>query len=133
MKASPFSDAQMAPIVQQAERDDQTIEAVCRTHGITETNFSRWRKTFGGMTVSEVQRLREREPEHSRRKRLLVERDLEGRSPAGYGGVVMGEQAARLAAVATRQTPGSPPAAQAPSADAATTATGDASPARRDV
>jgi putative transposase len=77
MKASQFSDEQIVQILQQAERDDQTIAAVCRAHNIAEATFYRWRKQFGGMTVSEVQRLRELEKENSRLKRLLAERDLE--------------------------------------------------------
>jgi putative transposase len=62
---------------QQAERDEQTIGAVCRSHGIAEATFYRWRKKFGGLTISEVQRLRELEKENARLKRLLAERDLE--------------------------------------------------------
>jgi len=77
MKASQFSDEQIVQILQQAERDDQTIGAVCRAHGIAETTFDRWRKQFGGLTVSEVQRLRALAKENSRLKRLLAERDLE--------------------------------------------------------
>jgi putative transposase len=77
MKASQFSDEQIVQILQQAERDDQTIGAICRAHGIAEATFYRWRKQFGGMTQNEVQRLRELEKENSRLKRLLAERDLE--------------------------------------------------------
>lgn len=77
MKASQFSDEQIVQILQQAERDDQTIGVVCRSHGIAEATFYRWRKKFGGMAVSEVRRLRELEKENSRLKRLLAERDLE--------------------------------------------------------
>jgi putative transposase len=77
MKASQFSDQQIVQMLQQAERDEQTIGAVCRARGISETTFYRWRQKFGGMTVSEVQRLRELEKENSRLKRLLAERDLE--------------------------------------------------------
>ncbi len=77
MKASQFSDEQIVQILQQAERDDQTIGAVCRAHGIAETTFYRWRKQFGGMTVAEAQRLKELEKENARLKRLLAERDLE--------------------------------------------------------
>ena len=34
-----------------------TLLALCRTHGINETTFCRWRQQFGGMTVAEAQRL----------------------------------------------------------------------------
>jgi len=77
MKASQFSDEQIVQILQQAERDEQSIGAICRAHGIAEATFYRWRKKFGGMTQNEVQRLRALEKENSRLKRLLAERDLE--------------------------------------------------------
>ncbi len=77
MKASQFSDEQIVQLLQQAEREEQTIGALCRTAGIAEATFYRWRKKFGGMAVSDVQRLRELEKENSRLKRLLAERDLE--------------------------------------------------------
>ena len=76
-QASQFSAEQIIAILQEAERGEQSIGALCRQHGIAETTFYRWRKKFGGMTVSEAQRLRELEKENSRLKRLLAERDLE--------------------------------------------------------
>jgi putative transposase len=76
-QASQFSAEQIIAILQEAERGEQSIGAICRQHGIAETTFYRWRKKFGGMTVSEAQRLRELEKENSRLKRLLAERDLE--------------------------------------------------------
>ena len=76
-QASQFSAEQIITILQEAERGEQSIGAICRQHGIAETTFYRWRKKFGGMTVSEAQRLRELEKENSRLKRLLAERDLE--------------------------------------------------------
>ena len=76
-QASQFSAEQIIATLQEAERGEQSIGAICRQHGIAETTFYRWRKKFGGMTVSEAQRLRELEKENSRLKRLLAERDLE--------------------------------------------------------
>ena len=77
MKNSQFSTEQIIRILEQAERDEQTIGALCRTHGISETTFYRWRQQFGGMTVAEAQRLKELQKENARLKRLLAERDLE--------------------------------------------------------
>jgi putative transposase len=77
MKNSQFSTEQIITILDQAERAEQSISAICRTHGISETTFYRWRKQFGGMTVSEAQRLKDLEKENARLKRLLAERDLE--------------------------------------------------------
>jgi putative transposase len=64
-------------ILQRAERGEQSVAALCREQVISEVTFYRWRKKYGGMSVSEAQRLRELERENARLKRLLAERDLE--------------------------------------------------------
>ena len=55
----------------------RSVGAVCREHGIAEATFYRWRRAYGGMSVSETQRLKELEKENARLKRLLAERMLE--------------------------------------------------------
>jgi putative transposase len=77
MKANQYTPEQIIKIMEQAERGEQSIGAVCREHGIAEATFYRWRKTYGGMSVSEIQRLKDLEKENSRLKRLLAERMLE--------------------------------------------------------
>jgi len=77
MKQGQFSQEQIVSILHQAERGDKLIKEICREHNITETTFYRWRKIYGGMSVSEAHRLKELEKENSRLKRLLAERDLE--------------------------------------------------------
>jgi putative transposase len=77
MKTSQHSAEQIVKILEQAERGEQTIGAGCREHGISENTFYRWRKAYGGMSVSKTQRLKELEKENSRLKRLLAERMLE--------------------------------------------------------
>ena len=77
MKTTNHTPEQMIKIIEQAEKGEQTIAAVCREHGIAENTFYRWRKTYGGMSVNEVQRLKELEKENNRLKRLLAERVLE--------------------------------------------------------
>ncbi len=77
MKQGQFSQEQIVALLQQAEKGEQTIQAICREHGITQTTFYRWRRIYGGMNVSEASRLKELEKENSRLKRLLAERDLE--------------------------------------------------------
>lgn len=77
MKQGQFSQEQIIAILHQAEKGEQTIQALCREHNITETTFYRWRRIYGGMSVTEAQRLKELEKENARLKRLLAERDLE--------------------------------------------------------
>ena len=77
MKTNQHTAEQIIKILEQAERDDQSIGAVCREHGIAEATFYRWRKSYHGMRVQEVQRLKELEKENARLKRLLAGRMLE--------------------------------------------------------
>jgi putative transposase len=46
---------------------------VCRQHGISDATFYKWRAKFGGMSVSDAQKLKALELENSRLKRLLAE------------------------------------------------------------
>src|SRR5687767_13709375 len=77
MKAHQYTAEQIIKILEQAQRGEQSIGAVCREHGVAEATFYRWRKTYAGVSVSEVQRLKEVEKENSRLERLLAERMLE--------------------------------------------------------
>ena len=77
MKTTSHTPEQIIKIIEQAEKGEQTIAAICREHGIAENTFYRWRKVYGGMSVSEAQRLKELEKENGRLKRLLAERVLE--------------------------------------------------------
>jgi putative transposase len=77
MKTTTHTPEQIIKILEQAEKGEQSISAVCREHAISENTFYRWRKTYGGMSVNEAQRLKELEKENARLKRLLAERVLE--------------------------------------------------------
>ncbi|MEN9936996.1 MAG: hypothetical protein RLZZ387_3575 [Chloroflexota bacterium] len=77
MKTNQHTAEQIVKILEQAERGEQSVGAVCREHGIAEATFYRWRRAYGGMSVSEAQRLKELEKENARLKRLLAERMLE--------------------------------------------------------
>lgn len=77
MKANQHTPEQIFKLLEQAERGEQSVGAVCREHGIGEATFYRWRRAFGGMAVNEAQRLKELEKENTRLKRLLAERMLE--------------------------------------------------------
>ncbi len=81
MKGNQHTAEAIIRILAQADQGVQTIGEVCREHGIAETTFAQgapgWRKAYGGMPVTEVQRLKELEKENARLKRLLAERMLE--------------------------------------------------------
>jgi putative transposase len=50
-----------------------TIGVVCKKLGITDQTYYRWRKSYGGMSVSQAQRLRELEQENSRLKKVVAD------------------------------------------------------------
>ena len=77
MKHSQHTTEQIIKILEQAEKGEQTVGAVCREHGVAEATFYRWRRAYGGMSVVEAQRLKELEKENGRLKRVLAERVLE--------------------------------------------------------
>lgn len=77
MKTGQHTAEHIIKILEQAEKGEQPIAAVCREHGIAENTFYRWRKAYSGMSVTEAHRLKELEKENGRLKRLLAERMLE--------------------------------------------------------
>lgn len=72
-----MTDEQIVAILQEAEKGEKPLAALCKEKGISENTFYTWRKKFGAMQTSDVKRLRELEKENARLKRLLAERDLD--------------------------------------------------------
>ena len=48
-----------------------------RKYGVSEATYYHWKAKFGGMTVSDAQRLQELEQENGRLKRLLADSMLD--------------------------------------------------------
>jgi len=76
MKASKFSEAQIAFVLKQAE-DGTAIGEVCRKVGISEATFYNWRKRYAGLMPSEVKRLRQLEEENAKLKRFVADLSLD--------------------------------------------------------
>ena len=76
MKKSRFSEEQIIGFLRQAEAG-MPIKELCRNGSFSDTTFYKWRAKFGGMQVSEAQRLQELESENAKLKRLLAEAHLD--------------------------------------------------------
>ena len=76
MRKSKYSESQIAAILQEAEGGLAAAE-VARKHGISAATFYQWRSKYGGMSVSDMQRLRELEQENARLKRMFADLSLD--------------------------------------------------------
>ncbi|HEP6433043.1 transposase [Burkholderia cenocepacia] len=75
-----FTEEQIIGILKEDEAGLKPAEP-CRKYGISEATYYHWKAKFGGMTVSETQRLKELEQEHNKFKRLLAESLLDNAAP----------------------------------------------------
>ena len=55
----------------------QQVGTVCRSLGISEQTYYRWRNEYGGMKVAQAKRLKDLEKENGRLKRAVAELTLD--------------------------------------------------------
>lgn len=75
MKKTRFTEEQIVKILQQQEAGIKVSE-ICREHGVSDQTFYNWKAKYGGMTVSEVRRMKALEAENQQLKRLVAEQAL---------------------------------------------------------
>lgn len=76
MRKSRFTEQQIIGMIREHESGLSTAE-VCRKHGISDATFYKYKAKFGGMSVSDAQKLKALELENARLKRLLAETMLD--------------------------------------------------------
>lgn len=76
MKKSRFNEAQIIGILRQ-QGQGQTVAQICREHGISEPTFYQWKSKYGGLELTELQRLKHLEEENRRLKQLVADLSLE--------------------------------------------------------
>ena len=76
MRRSRFSEEQVIGILKEHEAGLGVAE-LCRKYGISDATFYKWRSKYGGLEVSEAQRLRSLEAENAKLKRLLADAMLD--------------------------------------------------------
>lgn len=72
MKSTRFSEEQIIRALRLHQSKEKTVAQICREMGVSEATFYKWQKKYGGMTVAELQRMKELEKENSRLKRLVA-------------------------------------------------------------
>jgi len=77
--AKRHTEEQIIGVLKESEAGIKTAE-ICRKHGISETTFYKWKDKFGGMTISEMRRLRSLEDENRRLKQIVADLTLDVRA-----------------------------------------------------
>lgn len=76
MKKKRYTEEQIIGFLREADAG-MPVKDLCRKHGFSEASYYGWKAKFGGMNVSEAQRLKALEAENSKLKRLLANSMLE--------------------------------------------------------
>jgi putative transposase len=71
-----FTETQIIGVLKEAEAGKKVAD-LCRQHGISEATYYNWKAKFGGMSISDAQRLKALEAENGQLKRLLAESILD--------------------------------------------------------
>ncbi|SMO60251.1 putative transposase [Paracoccus laeviglucosivorans] len=76
MRKSRFTEAQIIGMIKEQEAGMATAE-VCRRHGLSPATFYKLKAKYGGMDVSDAQRLKALEDENGKLNRLLADAMLD--------------------------------------------------------
>lgn len=75
MKKSRFTESQIISILNKQEQGLK-VRDICREHRISDATFYNWKARYGGLSVSELARIKELEAENARLKRMYADLSL---------------------------------------------------------
>lgn len=76
MRKSQFSDEQIIRALREAEAG-RPVGDICRSLGVSEGTFYRWKKRFGDLGVTEMHELRQLREENRKLKGLVADLSLD--------------------------------------------------------
>ena len=76
MKKSRFTETQIVSILKEADNGIK-VSDLCRQRGISQPTYYNWKSKYGGLSVSELKRIKELEAEHSKLKRMYADLAME--------------------------------------------------------
>ena len=79
IKKSRFTETQIVAILKEADAG-VPVKDICRKQGISDATYYNWKSRYGGMSASDLKRLKETEQELSQLKRMYADMALENRA-----------------------------------------------------
>ena len=76
MKNSRFTEVQIIKILSE-QQQGKTVNEICRSNGISQPTFYKWKSKYGGLDVQQLSKIKEMEKELSQYKKIVAELTLE--------------------------------------------------------
>jgi len=75
MKKSRFSEAKIISVLGRNQRGEK-VRDLCREIGISDATFYNWKAKYGGLSASDLKRLKDLEAENARLKKMYANLSL---------------------------------------------------------
>jgi putative transposase len=76
MKKTRYTESQIIKVLHEVE-GGRSVKDVCREYGISDATYYNWKSKYGGMTASDIKKLKELEDESRRLKRMYADLSLQ--------------------------------------------------------
>jgi putative transposase len=76
VKTRRYSEARIFQILKEVDAGCPVVDAALE-HGVSPATIHRWKSKYGGMTLSELKRLKALEEENARLKRIVAQQALD--------------------------------------------------------
>jgi putative transposase len=76
MKKTRYTETKIIKILKEVE-GGRLVKEVCREYGISDATYYNWKSKYGGMTASDIKKLKELEEENRRLKQMYADLSLQ--------------------------------------------------------
>jgi len=76
MKKTRYTESQIIKVLNEVE-GGRKVKDICREYGISDATYYNWKSKYGGMTASDIRKLKDLEDENRRLKRMYADLSLQ--------------------------------------------------------